>query len=514
MAPDQPTEAGPPPAGRPGTPVAEAVAITKRYGTATALDDVTVTITPGESHALVGRNGAGKSTLVAILTGLQAADAGQVRFDGVPAPPLGDRRAWQRRVACVYQKSTVIPTLSVAENLFLNRQSAGGLISWPRLRSRARALLDEWSVHVDPAAPAADLTVEQRQMVEIARALSHGARLIILDEPTAQLDAAGIARLFGRIRDLQARGVTFLFISHHLSEIYEICQVVTVLRDGRRIVTAPVADMPRPRLVDAMTGDAVALLDDSTDRPPPREDAPVVLAATGLALDGVYAGVDLRIRAGEVVGLAGGGASGAIAVGESLVGLRAPGTGTVEVAGRLVPPGSVPAALAGGVGFVPKDRHREGLVPLLSIAENATMPIAGRLGRFGFVAPGRRRAVAGRFVRDLDVKTDSVEREVASLSGGNQQKVVLARALSNEPRALVLLSPTAGVDVRSKEALLGAVEEKARAGAGVLVVSDELDDLRTCDRVVVMFKGRTVGEYRRGAWADAELVAAMEGVDS
>jgi len=492
-------------------PVAEVISIVKRYGTVAALDDVSMAIMPGESHALVGRNGAGKSTLVAILTGLQAPDSGAVRFDGAPAPPVADRGAWQRKVACVYQKSTVIPTLSVAENLFLNRQAGRPLISWRRMRARAASLLDEWSVHVDPARPAADLTVEQRQLVEIARALSHGARLIILDEPTAQLDAAAIARLFERIRSMQAQGVTFLFISHHLAEIYEICQAVTVLRDGRRIITAPVAEMPRPRLVDAMTGEAVTLLTDATDRPPAAADAPVVLAARDLRLDGQYEGIDLQVRAGEVVGLAGGGASGAIAVGESMVGLRAPLSGTVEVAGRRVPKGSVPAALAAGLGFVPEDRHREGLVPLLSIAENTTLPILRRLGRFGFIAPRRRRAVADRFVRDLDIKAAGVEQEVSSLSGGNQQKVVLARGLSNQPRALVLLSPTAGVDVRSKEALLAAVDDTAQRGAGVLVVSDELDDLRGCDRVLVMFKGRTVGEYPRG-WADAELVAAMEGV--
>jgi simple sugar transport system ATP-binding protein len=225
-------------------PVVEAVSVGKRYGNTRALDDVTMTVRQGESHALVGRNGAGKSTLVAIFTGLQAADTGEVRFGGAPAPPLGNREAWRRRVACVYQKSTIIPALSVAENLFLNRQPGTGLISWRKLRADARDLLDEWNLAVDPAQPAGDLNVEQQQMLEIARALSHGARFIILDEPTAQLDGAAIQRLFRRLRGLQEQGVTFMFISHHLDEIYEVCQAVTVLRDGRHVVTAPVRDMP------------------------------------------------------------------------------------------------------------------------------------------------------------------------------------------------------------------------------------------------------------------------------
>jgi len=493
------------------TNVVEATSVGKRYGNTAALVDVTIAIRPGESHALVGRNGAGKSTLVAILTGLQAPDGGEVRFAGEPAPALADREGWRRRVACVYQKSTIIPSLSVAENLYLNRQTDRGLISWRKMRTRARGLLDEWNLAVDPAQPAGDLNVEQQQMLEIARALSHGARFIILDEPTAQLDGAAIQRLFRRLRGLQEQGVTFMFISHHLDEIYEVCQAVTVLRDGRHVITAPVGELPRPRLVEAMTGEATGLTDDSVDRPAVATDAPVVLSATGLSLPGEYGNVDVTVRAGEVVGLAGGGASGALEVGETIVGLRGTRTGSVEIEGRPVRPGSVPAALAAGVGFVPRDRHREGLVPTLSIAENATIPIADRLGRGGWISPARRRQVAERFIGDLDIKTDGPAQLVSGLSGGNQQKVVMARALSSDPRVLVLLSPTAGVDVRSKESLLGTVDRAATGGAGVLVISDEVDDLRVCDRVLVMFRGAVVGEYPRG-WDDHEIVAAMEGV--
>src|SRR5689334_4354236 len=249
--------------------------ITKRYGATTALDDAGVSLHSGETHALVGRNGAGKSTLVSILTGLQRADSGRVTFDGEPAPPLADRDAWRQRVACVYQKSTIIPTLTVGENLFLNRQeSRRGLIDWRGLRRRAGELLDRYGVAIDPGTVAGNLTVEQGQLVEIARALSFGAKFIILDEPTARLDAAAIERLFERMRDLRAAGVTFLFISHHLQEVYEVCQRVTVFRDARHVLTAPVADLPHDDLVHAMTGDAPAASSTARDH---AGDGPVVL---------------------------------------------------------------------------------------------------------------------------------------------------------------------------------------------------------------------------------------------
>ncbi|MFG2169204.1 sugar ABC transporter ATP-binding protein [Micromonospora chersina] len=497
---------------RSGPPVAEAIDISKRYGSTVALDQARISVHSGETHALVGRNGAGKSTLVSILTGLQAADTGRIRFAGADAPRLSDRDAWRQRVACVYQKSTIIPELTVAENLLLNRydRGRGGLINWRALRQRARDLLALWSVDVDVDSRAGDLGVEQRQFVEIARALSFGARFIVLDEPTAQLDAAAIARLFDHIRDLQQQGVTFLFISHHLQEIYEICDMVTVFRDARHIITAPVADLPRNDLVAAMTGEAAALQAART-RTAPAGPVEVVLEVSHLGMNGSYEDVSIRVRSGEIVGLAGAGGSGRTAVAESIVGLRTPDAGTVTVGGHRPRPGDVNAALAAGVGFVPQDRHQQGLVPGMSIADNATMTIPERLGRAGFLSAHRRDAIASRLIDDLAIKTPGADLQVSGLSGGNQQKVVMARALANDPRVLVLVTPTAGVDVRSKEFLLNKVDEVADAGTGVLVASDELDDLRICDRVLVMFQGRVVAEMPTG-WRDHDLVAAMEGL--
>ncbi|MFF0459455.1 sugar ABC transporter ATP-binding protein [Streptomyces mexicanus] len=495
------------------TPLVEARGVVKRYGPTVALADGRLTVFPGESHALVGRNGAGKSTLVTVVTGLQAPDAGEIRFDGEPAPALSDRDAWRRKVTCVYQKPTVVPDLTVAENLFLNRQPTGrgGLISRRRLRARAAELLDTWDVRVDPDTRTGELRVEERQMVEIARALSLGARFIVLDEPTAQLDNREIERLFTRMRALQDAGVTFLFISHHLQEVYEVCQTVTVLRDARWITTAPVAELPRAALVEAMAGEPAAARERGPGRDAVPADAPVVLDARGLT-SAAYANVDLTVRGGEVVGLAGSSGSGKTELAETFAGLHTPTAGSARLDGRPLAFGDVRAALDAGVGCVPRDRHEQGLVAGMTVGDNATLSVLDRLGRFGVVPTGTRRGVAGELIERLGIRTEGPDQPVADLSGGNAQKVVMARALATDPRLLVLINPTAGVDVRSKESLLARVDSARADGTAVLVVSDELDDLRRCDRVLVLFHGRVVAEHPAG-WRDHELIASIEGVD-
>lgn len=496
-------------------PAVQAEGVVKRFGPTVALDGVKLTVRPGESHALVGRNGAGKSTLVSVLTGLHRADAGQVTFGGEPAPAFGDTTAWQSKVACVYQKSMVVPDLTVAENLFLNRfDDNARWISWGRLRKRAEQLLADYGVQVDPNTRARDLAVEQRQFVEIARALSFGARLIILDEPTAQLDARGIGRLFDKLRELQSQGVAFLFISHHLQEVYELCTAVTVYRDARHVLTAPVADVAKAELVAAMTGEksagATAWHAGGTATPPDASAAPV-LRTEGLTLADRFEPLDLQVRPGEVLGLAGSAASGNTALGEVLAGMRKADAGRVRVHGELVRSGSVPHALAAGIGYIPEDRHDQGLVLQRSVAENATLTVTDQLGPWGTVLPSRTREFARGMIDSLDIKTQGPEQPVSGLSGGNQQKVVVARALARRPSVLVAVRPTAGVDVKSKDSLLGVVRQVADEGNAAVVVSDELDDLRVCDRVLALFHGRVVATFASG-WTDGELVAAMEGV--
>lgn len=491
-------------------PLAQAVDVVKRFGPTVALDHAQLKVVPGESHALVGRNGAGKSTLVSLLTGLARPDSGRILFGGEPAPSLSDRDAWRRRVACVYQKSTIIPQLTVAENVFLNRQPTGPgrFIAWRRMRAEARELLDQWGVDIPVDTPAADLSVGDRQLVEIARSLSFGARFVILDEPTAQLDSREIDRLFAKMRALQAADVTFLFISHHLQEVYEVCQSVTVMRDARWITTRPVALMSRTELVEAMTGEwmpekTVAARRDVT--------GPVRLRVSELAGD-AFSGVSLTIRQGEVLGLAGSSASGKIELAETLVGLRRATSGSATLDDAPIPFGNVPKALAAGIACVPRDRHDQGLIADLSVAENATMTLRSvRAGRFGTISPARERQQARRVVADLDIKTSGVEEPVSALSGGNQQKVVMARALATDPRLLVLINPTAGVDVKSKEALLGVVDDMRERETAVVVISDELDDLRRCDRVLVLRHGRVTTEHLAG-WRDNDMVAAIEGL--
>lgn len=314
------------------------------------------------------------------------------------------------------------------------------------------------------------------------------------------------------MRALQDAGVTFLFISHHLQEVYEVCQTVTVLRDARWITTAPVVELPRAALVEAMAGETAATIAAAgrAGAGVPA-DAPVVLDAHGLT-SGAYRAVDLTVRRGEVVGLAGGSGSGKTELAETFAGLHTPVTGTARLAGKRLPFGNVRAAQEAGVGCVPRDRHEQVLVPGMTVGDNITLTVLDRLGRYGFVATRRKRAFAAELIQRLDIHAEGPAQPVSDLSGGNAQKVVMARALASEPGLLVLIHPTAGVDVKSKESLLARMDSARQDGTAVLVVSDELDDLRRCDRVLVLFHGRVVAEHTAG-WRDHELIASIEGVD-
>jgi simple sugar transport system ATP-binding protein len=495
-------------------PAAEAEAISKSFGRTKALQDVSVSVLPGECHALVGRNGAGKSTLVAVLTGLLKPESGNVRLYGEPAPNLGDRAGWQERVACVYQRSMVIPSLSVGENIFLNRME-GSLVHWLELRRQARRLLLEWGFDLDVNQLAADLSVEQKQIVEIARALAIGARFLILDEPTASLESHAIERLFERVRRVKASGVAILYISHHLEEVYEICDRATVLRDGRRIVTAPVTELDHEHLVTAMVGGELARsLRDQTPLPDDGEGTPR-LQVRGLAARAALGSVEdvsLEVRPRECVGLFGLRGSGTVVIADAVAGLVKPSAGTIELDGKPVQAGRVDIALGRGVGYVPEDRHARGFVPTLGVAENLTLPILERLSSWGLVSSGRRRAAAEALARRMQIVASGADQPVAELSGGNQQKVVVGRALATLPSLLVVVSPTVGVDVASKEALLDVIDGARADGAAVLLVSDDLDELRICTRVLVVRRGKIVREFREPPWDRHELIAAAEGL--
>ncbi len=504
-------------------PLVEARAVSKRYGTTLALDRVTMRIHAGHSVALAGRNGAGKSTMVRLLTGLDRPDSGEVRFAGAPAPEVSARAQWRSKVACVYQKSTIIPELSVGENLFLNDQPASrfGTIHWHEIRRRGEAQLAVWELDVDIEQRAGDLTVGQRQLLEIARALRQGSRFIILDEPTARLEGREIRHLFDHINRLKGDGVTFLFISHHLQEIYEICERVAVMRDGRLVAEAAVEEMDEAQLVAAMVGQGYAGLDQTGHHPSRRKGAgdartaaretrPIVLEVASVSVPGSVEDVSIDVRAGERVGLAGLAGSGKSELAAVIVGQLDPSRGTISVGGRTVAAGRVDRARDSGIAYVPEDRHAAGFCANLSVEENIALPILSRLNWWGgFVSAERRRDVANAMIAKLQIKVSDPAQNTAELSGGNQQKTVMGRALASDPAVLVLGYPTAGVDIASKQALFDIIR---KTNSAVLLVSDEIDELAICDRVLVMFAGRIVREFV-GAWDEQEMVGAMEGLD-
>jgi simple sugar transport system ATP-binding protein len=500
---------------RAAPPVVETVDVSKRFGANQALKDVSVSIPAGESRALVGRNGAGKSTLVAAITGLIVPDSGAISLAGEPAPAYADRAAWRAKVACVYQRSTMIPTLTVAENLFLNDHPLkSGRIDWPALQRQAERALADWGLDVDVTLDASELGVEQRQIVEIARALRKGTRFIILDEPTAQLEGKEVARLFERIRRLQESGVTFLYISHHLEEIYEVCRSVTVMRDGRVVAEAPLSEMPQDRLVAAMVGDEAPDLSRRRSRSAAAKSrtAPC-LEVKDLVIGDTVRNVSLAVAAGECIGLAGLVGSGKEEIADAIAGLVKPDGGTISVAGRPLPAGKVAETRERGVGYVPRDRHALGIIPQLGVGENLTMTIVDRFGSGGFISPAARYQAAEQLIRSLEIVVSSQEQPIRELSGGNQQKAVMGRALAADPKLLVLVHPTQGVDIASKESLFGIVEKARAAGAAVLIVSDDLDELVACERILVVFKGEVVSSFGSD-WREKDLVAAIEGVGS
>jgi simple sugar transport system ATP-binding protein len=551
--PSVPGEPELPAAGGPVPPVVEATGITKHFGGTQALRGVDLTLRPGRCLGLVGRNGAGKSTLVSIMSGLLEPDRGEVRFDGERAPAYGDVGAWRRRIATVFQHSMVVPGLTVAENVFLGVQpSRRGLLDWRRMRAETRRVIAEWGFDIDAGAPCSSLTVEQRQVVEIVRALAAGTRCLLLDEPTAAMERDGVIRLFDRIRQLTAAGVAVLYISHHLEEVFEICQDVAVLRDGELVFAGTTGDLDKDGLVTAMvgpehrggpaiaaetsraavSGEAEPVLSGGAERRVPSGGAERRVPSGGaerrvpsggaervLSVDHISAAssrgavrdVSLTVGVGERVGVTGLLGAGVVTLGRAIAGAVAH-TGTITVGGRALPGGRFDAALRAGVGYIPEDRHAEGFVGHLGVAENVTMTIVDRLANaVGLVGPRRRGAAARPLAESLSIVSDGMGQPVEQLSGGNQQKATAARALARRPRIVVAITPTRGVDVASKDLLLAGLAEATR-DAALLLLSDDLDDLTICDRVVVLVRGEVFTEFTEPPFDREALIAATEGL--
>jgi simple sugar transport system ATP-binding protein len=490
------------------------VGVSKRYGATQALLNAEIEVKQGEIHALVGRNGAGKSTLVSLLTGMTAPDSGTVRLQGAEAPAPSDRDAWRSRVACVYQKPMVVPDLTVAENILLGRMPKGrsGAISWRSARQQAQEALDEWNSGVSVDWDASRLTVEQRKVVEVVRALLLGSSFVILDEPTAGMEAREVSRLFEHIRRLRTSGVAFLYISHHLEEVFELCDTATVFRDGQWVETQPTSALTPGSLVSAMVGQAghgTTSLNQRHAALSTSEDP--AIRVEGISLAGWFHDVSFEVRPGECVAVAGLAGSGKLQVAEVIAGKTQPDAGTVQLGAENLSLGRVDRMIRHGFGYVPGDRYKEGFVVGMSVGENMTMSIPTKLGRWGWIRTSRRDRIAKDFVRRLDIKASSIHQEMSELSGGNQQKATLGRALASDPQVLVLAYPTAGVDIASKETLFRTIHEARESGLAVIVVSDEIDELRVADRVVVLFKGLVVREMEHG-WDERTMVATMEGL--
>jgi simple sugar transport system ATP-binding protein len=512
------------PIGNPGPPVIEAIGVSKRFGSTHALRGVDAKLESGRCLGLVGRNGAGKSTLVSILCGLQAADAGEVRFDGDAAPPLADVRAWRRRIATVFQHSMVVPQLTVAENVFLGElPRRGQVVNWRAMRARTRQILREWDFDVDPNVECDTLTVEQRQIVEIAGALARGTRILLLDEPTAALERGGVQRLFDRVRALVAGGVAVLYISHHLEEVFEICNDVVVLRDGEVVATAPTASLTEDQLVSAMVGDTGIPLGAAASMGAPGSRTPrhqasnprlVVRDVAAQSTRGSLISASLVVHPGERVGVTGLLGAGVATLGRVIVGTHGYESGTIELEGRRLPPGRPDAALEAGIGYIPEDRRLEGFVGHLGCAENMTMSIMDRLtSRLGLLPPSARTRAARPLAQRLSLVSRGLDQPVEELSGGNQQKVAVARAVAIEPKLIVAITPTRGVDVASKELLLAALADlTSSTGASLLLASDEFDDLQICERVIVLVRGEVFTEFTDPPYGDEELIAATEGL--
>jgi simple sugar transport system ATP-binding protein len=486
----------------------------KRFGATVALNDMSFSVREGESHGLVGRNGAGKSTLVSVLTGLRALDSGSLEFAGEPAPPLTDRPAWQERVACVYQHRTLVPHMSVAENLYLNVYDRKPIINWKTVNKRAAKELEQWEIPVSPTRRVSELGVGEAQMIEIVRALAQGSRFVILDEPTAQLVASEIDHLIERVNQLRDRGVTFLFISHHLDEVPQVCDRVTILRNGTDVAHGP-ATMSTQEMVSAMVGEDSAgreLTKKSNHRGRTHDPAAkAVLKVENLDFKGLADRFNLELRAGEVVGLAGHAGSGTREIAHAITGHFNSWTGTMEVQGKSVAKRwDSYSALRAGVSLVPEDRIKEGLVGGLSIEDNATMTVLRNLTTRGLLLDLRARRRSAEATReDLGVACSSVRQPVGQLSGGNQQKVLLGAALAPRPAVLVLMHPTAGVDIASKATIFQSVEKYREQGLAVVLVSDEPEELEFCDRIQVWVRGHLAVEGTD--IREDELVAAMEG---
>lgn len=479
----------------------------KAFAGVHALRDVSLELYPGEAHALVGENGAGKSTLIKILGGIHQPDSGSLRIDGEELFLSGPADAAKHGVAVIYQEPTLFPDLSVAENVFIGRQplKRGRRIDYRMMNREVAQIFKRLGVPIDPEKIARGLSIAEQQLVEIAKSLTRDARVLIMDEPTAALSPVEAQRLFKVVETLRADGAAVVFISHRLEEVFAICQRVTVLRDGQRIVSRTLAGLTPDDLVRAMVGRDVERASHKTHTP-----GEVVLKVDRITREGVFMDISFEVHSGEVVALAGLVGAGRSEVARAIFGIDPYDVGTVTISGHKLHRRRPTAAMEAGIGFVPEDRRQQGLVMDMSIARNIALASMKALaGRFGLFGPGTERRFGTDWAARLQVKYGKVSNPVASLSGGNQQKVVLAKWLARSPRVLIVDEPTRGIDIGTKAEVHRLLGSLADQGVAVLVISSELPEVLTvADRILVMREGRLVAEMPRARASEEAIVSA------
>ena len=492
-------------------PLLEMTGITKTFPGVVALNGVDFAVRVGEVHGLVGENGAGKSTLIKVLAGADSADHGSIRIDGRQIANTTPLRMIELGIAVIYQELMQAPHLTVAENIFLGRlpKSRFGLIDWPRLNAESLAVMQRLGFRVDPRARLSQLSVAQRQMVEIASALSRNARIVVLDEPSAVLGGSELARLFEIIRRLAGEGVGFIYISHRLQEVFTVCDRVTVLRDGSVVGTRPVGEVDTQTLIGMMVGRELADIYPRRNR---RSGAPV-LAVEGLTRGRTLTDVDLEVRQGEILGICGLAGSGRTELLRALIGADAAQSRSYRLRGRPFRMSSPRVAIRHGVSLLPEDRKTEGCFLPQSVAFNVTISRLDTLKNGALLSSRRERSVVGDLVRRLNIRTPAAETRVRQLSGGNQQKCMIARSLNAKCAILLIDEPTRGVDVGAKHEIYQLLAHLADAeGAAIVMVSSELPEiLGLSDRIVVMRDGRVAGRFERAEASEEALMACAVG---
>src|SRR3954467_6457886 len=486
--------------------------VNKAFNGVPALRSAAFEVRPGEVHALIGQNGAGKSTLIKILTGVHDRDSGEIRYDGRAVRFGSPHEAQLGGIATIYQEVNLIGYRSLAENVFLGREPKRfGLIDWRRMNGEAARILSSFGLDVDVTRPLNSYAVATQQLTAIARAVSVEAGLVIMDEPTSSLADAEVEVLFGVIRRLQADGVSVVFVSHKLDELYAICDRVTIMRDGRTVHVGPMNEVSRIELVTMMLGRELAeQLSHRRNAEEGAAEGPAVLEATGLRRGRVLAGVDVSVRPGEIVGLAGLLGSGRTETARAVFGADPLDEGTIEVKGSPRRLRSPRDAIQQGFGLCPEDRKTEGIVPDMSVRENLTLALLPRLTRAGILDRARQHEIVDRFVKDLGIKLASAEQPIRELSGGNQQKVMLARWLCTQPDLLILDEPTRGIDVGAKRDIQAIIRRLADDGLAVLLISSEVEELvADTDRVVVLRDGRNVAELDGDEIQEDGILEAM-----